>query len=216
MTQEMIEKKDVWRTLKTNFTEKEKLAMAEQISGCIRERNRLEEEFVSVKKQYASDIGKQEAEISSLAERFNTGWEMRRVECVELKDFNNGSVRVYRRDTGDLTEERPMSAEERQQTLPLEEKNEAGGLFLEFGTKTDAEAIIGDGMGGKLPPESLQDEREADFMPESVVMVGSERIKDFDGLKTPENELPEDENEFYREESPKKKRGPKAKKIELP
>ncbi len=126
--EEMIERKDVFRNLKCNFTQEERLKIGDQMANAIRERTRLESEFASIKKQYSSDIAKQEAEVTSLAERLNTGWEMRRVECLEVKDFNNGTVRVYRKDLGIFDEnqlfieERPMTAEERQMNLPLEGK----------------------------------------------------------------------------------------------
>ncbi len=119
MVQEMIEKKDIWRSLKWFFTEKEQLSMACSFANHHREKMRLEGELSSIKKQYASDIEKQDAEISSLAERLNTGWEMRRTECEEDKDFSNGTVTIWRKDTGVSVEDRPMTAEERQQTLPL-------------------------------------------------------------------------------------------------
>lgn len=150
MSNKMIEKKDVFRSLKTNFTEKEKLTIGEAMANAVRERDRLESELTSIKKQYASDIDKQRAEITSLAERLNTGWEMRRVECEEVRDFNNGSVRVYRKDQGESTfitvdhpsgiqyqivEERAMSAEERQMGLFEEGKGEV--VDAEFSKSTE-------------------------------------------------------------------------------
>lgn len=189
--EEMIERKDVWRSLKTTFTEKEKLIMAESIASCIRERNRLEDEFASIKKQYASDIGKQEAEISSLAERFNTGWEMRRVECEEVKDFNNGTVTVYRKDQRsgyllDPVEERALTAEERQLNLPLDEK-------------TVAEQT-------NFPPQTSQDAPGQEIMGQDVseqveiskdLVEGMAETAEIINKNLGFSDLPDDDNDFY-------------------
>ncbi len=214
---EMIERKDVWRSLKTHFTDKERLAMAEQFASCHRERVRLEEELGSIKKQYASDIGKQEAEISSLAERLNTGWEMRRVECEEIKNFNNGSVRIYRKDGFDPTkgffvEERPMSSEERQQKLPFGERMEEE--INEILAKEVEESP-------DLPSQDAQDNAGQEIIESSGVDKGiasselvtamAETQEIIDKSPFP-NELPDDTNPFYQKpeeeklpEKPKKK-----------
>lgn len=112
-----IERNEVYRILKTDFTEKEKLIIACQMANCVRDLKRLSDDLSSVSSQYKTDIKKQEAEMASLAEKLNTGWEMRRTECVEEKNFDNGSVLVFRKDSCATVEERAMTGEERQMAL---------------------------------------------------------------------------------------------------
>lgn len=95
--------------------------MADEIANAIRNLNKAQDDLASVSAQYKSEQKKFEAEIASLAEKLNSGWEMRNVGCREVRDFNTGSVYVFREDTEELIEERAMSAEERQAELPFRE-----------------------------------------------------------------------------------------------
>jgi hypothetical protein len=114
------EKKTFYRSLKVVFVDKEKIQMAEQIAGDYRKLRAVEDELDSIKKRYASEIKCLEAGITSTVEKLNSGWDMRKVECEEIRDYDNGSVCVWRRDTAEIVEERAMTAEERQGELPLE------------------------------------------------------------------------------------------------
>lgn len=180
---EKIKTKDVFRMVKCTFNAKEKIILGEQMAGCIREKNRLEDELGSIKKRYASDIGKQDAEIFSLAERLNTGWEMRRVECVEVNDFNTGSVYVYQKDVfgnislcEPLVEQRPMNAEERQMQLQLG-KGEEPSPETELYGDLDKPLVIKVGDLGlptpeEIPHDTLQDAPETENSCSPVIGEG--------------------------------------------
>lgn len=135
---DMVEQKTIYRVLKTNFTEKEKLDMAGQIANCIREKKSNEDELASISSQYKSNVKRLEAEIAGFAEKLNTGWEMRRAECFEIRDYATGNLSVIRKETGEVVEERALTGEERQM-----------GLFEE----KDGEAPAAD--GGEKSPQSM-------------------------------------------------------------
>ena len=118
---EEIEKRTFNRLLKVLFTPTEKIEISEQIANAIRNLKKAQDDLASVAAQFKSEIKRHEAEITSLAEKVNSGWEMRSVVCREIKDYNTGSVYVFRDDTEELIEERAMTAEERQKPLPFKE-----------------------------------------------------------------------------------------------
>jgi len=116
---DMIEEKNLTKLLRVNFTSKEKLDMGDQMANAIRNIKSAEEDLSSVSSQYKSDIKKYQAELSSLAERLNCGWEMRSVNCIQHKDYTLKSVFIQRLDTRETIEERAMTADELQMGLPL-------------------------------------------------------------------------------------------------
>jgi len=118
---EAMEERKFNRLLKVSFTPPEKIEMSEQIASAIRNLKKVQDDLATVKAQFQSKIKEHEAEIASLSERINSGWEMRNVGCREVRDFNTGSVYVFRDDTEELIEERAMTAEERQPELPFKE-----------------------------------------------------------------------------------------------
>jgi hypothetical protein len=67
-----------------------------------------------------------QAKVKLLAEKIRTGSEVRLVECRLEKDFLANAVRIYRLDTGELVEERPMTQEERQLHLNIPEPEAIG------------------------------------------------------------------------------------------
>lgn len=109
------------RLLKVLFTPPEKIEMSEQIASAIRDLKKSQDDLATVKAQFQSKIKEHEAEIANLCERINSGWEMRSVECREVRDYNTGSVYVFRDDTEEVIEERAMTAGERQPELPFKE-----------------------------------------------------------------------------------------------
>jgi len=110
------------RLMKVSFSPAEKIEMSEQIANAIRNLKKAQDDLASVAAQYKSEMKRFEAEITSLAEKVNSGWEMRSVECREIRDYNTGSIYIFRDDTEEVIEERAMTAAERQPELPFKEK----------------------------------------------------------------------------------------------
>ena len=129
-----IQETKIVKILKVMFTEKEKVDMAGQIANSIRNLNRVEDELASLSAEYRSEIKKYQMEIRATAQKLNTGWEMRSTPCIEIRNYENGSIKTFRDDSQEMIEERAMTAEERQMTffdkLPDPEREvEQGGTL---------------------------------------------------------------------------------------
>ena len=111
--------------LKCVLTETELKTQAEKMAQCITQISSLNADLKSAKKQLESDIARHEAELSSAAEKYRSGFEMRNIECRIDKIFETNTVRVIRLDIFETVRERPMTAEERQLMLDLQKKEES-------------------------------------------------------------------------------------------
>jgi hypothetical protein len=111
--------------LKYPLTEVEMRKEAEKMAYCLSKRAELEGDLKSIKKQVESDIAKVEAELTSAVTKYQSGFEMRNIECRIDKDFQTNTIRTVRLDTFELVRERAMTSEERQLNLfePPEEKD---------------------------------------------------------------------------------------------
>ncbi len=177
---EDIEIREFTRILKVMFPVKERLGIGDQMANAIRNIKQAQDELKSVKAQYDSKIKQFEAEVANLSERLNSGWEMRSVECAEIKDFRMGNVFVRRTDTGDYIEERAMTFQERQGTLPLKEKEPETGP-----TEGEERSMAAPDMMGvpymmgvpELPTEGLPpEEKEAEALATDGIPTGSKTI----------------------------------------
>ena len=122
-----MEEKMITRILRVGFDGKETVQLAEQMANAYRNLNRTQDELASVTAQYKSKIKQIEAGIATVAEKLNTKWEMRSIECVERWDYITGNIEIFRNDTGEKIDERAMTGEERQQNL-FEGKEAAQGF----------------------------------------------------------------------------------------
>lgn len=148
---DMLEFRQVTRLLKVLFTEKEKIELGEQIAGTIRDLKAKRDDLDSIKSRYGSDIKALEAQLSSLAERLNSGWETRLVNCDQIKDYRTGTFIIRRMDTGEHVEERALTTDELQM-----------GLFEKQGESNvgsgDIEKQEEDGASGSAPePPGIPD-----------------------------------------------------------
>lgn len=173
---EEMEERRFKKMLETTFTDEEKVQMSKQIGIALRSLKKAQDDLATVKAQFTSKIKEHEAEVNTLMEKINSGWEMRSVSCREVKDYNTGSVFIFRDDTHEMIEERAMTGEERQPPLPLlgQDKEE---------TTTDHPAA-GDGAS---PGETVFNATEEPAKEEAAIL----------GADKPLNELPDDANPFY-------------------
>ena len=157
---EDIEERRFNRMLKTAFTESEKVEMVEEAGSAYRDLKKAKDDLDTVKSQFQSKIKEHEAEIASLFERINTGWEMRSVPCREVKDFSTGSIVVFRDDTQEAIEERAMTAEERQPALPFKENQAVdAGFPTPAEAQADAQSAAGEAMAAlEKPLEDLPED----------------------------------------------------------
>lgn len=85
------------------------------------------DKYEAEKKEIAADLGQKmkdlHGKLSALAEVVDSKSEVRSVECNVLLDTPELGTKQYRRmDTGEVVKEEPMTMEERQGKLPLQEE----------------------------------------------------------------------------------------------
>lgn len=67
----------------------------------------------------AGKIEAVQARIRSGSNTFRQKWEMREVECVEVKDFERGECYSQRLDTGEIIKRRKLTSAEMDRELPI-------------------------------------------------------------------------------------------------
>ena len=107
------------------FEDSEKLDLSNKMSEAIISKNRFEADLKTVQSQFRSRIQEASAEISGLAQKINSGWEMQEIQCRVIKDFDDGVIRFQSIETDEIVEERPMTIDERQ--MRLGENDEKAG-----------------------------------------------------------------------------------------
>lgn len=126
----------ITKILHCRLTDTELLVLGDEMACAMGACGQLE----SAKKQSADDfkaqIEKKYAEISDLAGKVRTKEIDRAVECTVTVDFEHKAVRIVRDDTGEVIEERAMTATECQAALfdvegkPNLAKRKKGGAKL--------------------------------------------------------------------------------------
>ena len=111
--------------LEVRLTPKELQEKGQEMASAVLQYDRYENE----KKEIAADLGAKMKELhgklSKLADVVDRKAEMRSVECqVELDHPIPGSKATIRMDTGEMIKEEPMTPQERQGNLPLEEEKD--------------------------------------------------------------------------------------------
>jgi len=104
--------------LKCVLTDREKLERGERAAEIEMKINVEEEEYREVRKEYREKLKGLKAERYLLLDEIRNG-EERPVECTVREDYARDMVMVVRNDTGEVVEERPMTAEDRQQRLAV-------------------------------------------------------------------------------------------------
>lgn len=111
------------RSLKVLLTEKELAKLAQELGRKMRMITSLEEDLKAAKSQYNSEIDAKKAEASDLSELARNGYEFRKVPVDIEFDYDHAEgarITVYRNDTGEIVEERPMNETERQRVIEFD------------------------------------------------------------------------------------------------
>ena len=112
-----IETRKTTEWCKHVFNEKELREIARDLAQSMADLNRKQAALKAVSTVIKGEIAELEARTSKDANLFNTGYEMREIECEEEKDYRLGVVRLTRLDTFEMIRERAMRADERQPRL---------------------------------------------------------------------------------------------------
>jgi hypothetical protein len=100
--------------LKHQLTDFEMAALARSQSQAFGKLKALEDEIAAIKKDYAGRLALSNAEISSIASRVNTGFEVRNIRCLLLDELPEGYRLTVRTDNGHVARRRKLNPEERQ------------------------------------------------------------------------------------------------------
>ena len=103
--------------LRYHFTEDEKKDLAQSMAQSIIKARELEEKKKAVTSQFASDINQETAKANSAAQRIESGFEMRTIDCDEHYIYGPNVVRTIRRDSGEEVKERTMTNGELQEEM---------------------------------------------------------------------------------------------------
>jgi hypothetical protein len=108
------------QSLKCILTDEEKQEIGSQLAEAVARVNEAEQELKAVSTQIKSQIAVDEALISGCSEKIRSGYEFRKVECEEVKDYENDRVTIIRLDSYSTVSSREMKPEERQKELKIE------------------------------------------------------------------------------------------------
>src|ERR1700677_2074671 len=118
--------KKVTEYLRHTFTSEERLRMGEELAQAHNRLASIADEESVVRAKFKERKATIEQSIGSLSLDLSNGWTMQNVECsVHYAEPNPLEVTYRRIDTGAVVKTRAMTADERQQELPLEPPTEA-------------------------------------------------------------------------------------------
>lgn len=113
----MAKKRETYvRDLQVKLTEEEMKTLAGDIVESQENLTASEERKKDVGSQLTAEVNAAKAKVQALTRKYRNGYEYRPVECYEKDDPEERTVSVYRSDTGEIVETRPMPP---QQKLPL-------------------------------------------------------------------------------------------------
>ncbi len=115
--------------LRYHFNEEEKKDLAQGMAQSVIKARDLEEEKKAITSQFASQINEANAKANSAAQKLESGFEMRMIDCEEIWDFKTKTIATTRLDTGEEIKERTMNNRECQQDMweEKESKEDATG-----------------------------------------------------------------------------------------
>lgn len=115
-----IKEKEFRDVLRCELTKEELDELAGRLAEEQLELQELEEQKKAVTKDFAGKIEAVQARIRSGSNTFRQRWEMREVECVEVKNFLSGECYSTRLDTGEVLKRRKLTSAELERELPIE------------------------------------------------------------------------------------------------
>lgn len=102
------------------FNDEEKAGIAEKMAHMVEEAGDLEDQKKAVTKDFDGRIQAAKNTVSSCAQKLNSGYEMRDIQCEVRRDYERKVVEYIREDTGEIARSRSMSSVELQQELPFD------------------------------------------------------------------------------------------------
>ena len=136
-----VETHTVMRMLETEIDSEELIIMGRELAGNVEKRDLIEVEYKGVRADYRKRLKDASGVINNLAHKIDTGTEDLEVECTITKDYEHNTFKCIRLDTGEVVEERALTAEELQRSMVDE--------------RPDDNVIDGDFTGGDESTEDV-------------------------------------------------------------
>lgn len=114
-----VESRDVRKTLRVMLTDSEKLKYGEEMGRETQRHVDARERKKAIVAEATEVVERHRTNVERIGSILANGYEYRDVECEVQIDRDNGRTKVVRWDTGEVIEDRPINAEERQFPLPL-------------------------------------------------------------------------------------------------
>lgn len=112
--------KSTSRHLQVIFSQDVMGTMSKELAMSFNRRSQLELKLKEVTTQIKGEIAKADADISRLATDVERGYTYRDVDCTLIYDFTSNLYSMVRNDTKEVVESRPLSDDEKQLELPVE------------------------------------------------------------------------------------------------
>lgn len=145
-----IEVRTEFALVKHEFTTEETQSLTSNLTKGLRNIGELQEQKKAIGAEYAAKIKTQQAAVSEIANKLDSGFEMKEMQCDVEYDYPSRIKRFYpMRDNGKrsaLAKEEPMSEIDLQSQLPLKDTVKK----LTKAEKKNAEAEFVDGEGNDL------------------------------------------------------------------
>lgn len=126
------------KNLKCILSEDEIREAGAQMANAFKLLKSDQDNLKSAQAEFKASIAGHEAAVNLYANRIQSGFEYRDVECQEIED--GLSIRTIRTDTGETVEMRAMSAAEQQRKFEFERENPSGSVPFGPGKHTIVEA----------------------------------------------------------------------------
>jgi len=132
------------RLCKCELTQEELLKYGEEQADAQTRLLDLESELKQYKEEHKGRVANAEGTIHRCMSLIRSKYQHRDTVCERVFDYDNGTITVTKKDTGEVVEEREMNKDEQQMGLDIEEEKTNG--------KTDVEA-----GGGDVPDEFIKE-----------------------------------------------------------
>lgn len=109
--------KKITKKVPVPVTDEEKIAMSHKLAQMLCERERINGEKAAACEGWNKEIREIDKRSKQLAKAIHTGKDERDVECEEVMVFETNTVQTKRVDTGEIVDQRAMTADERQTSL---------------------------------------------------------------------------------------------------
>jgi hypothetical protein len=137
--------KTIMRELPVDLTPEEMVLFGQRAARAAKRKEELEAAMKLANEEYKKAMGEAQADITHCNKCLLDGKEWREVECEVRKSYIDKTVEVYRRDTGERVEFRPMNERELQTEIPMESLDTEGNdRRLEVATGARLAALTGD------------------------------------------------------------------------